>query len=126
VPQKLQPLNFGSVARPRLGTFLTGERSMPAVRIFGEEELFMAQAQRIPQDPTDPSTSVDQLKSELSNLASTVQRLASEQFGGAAGAVQEQATQKVNDLEAAIRRNPTQAAAIAAGVGFLVGLILRR
>lgn len=86
----------------------------------------MAQAQRIPNDPTDPSTGVEQVKSELANLASTVQKLASEQFGSAAGAVQEQAAQKVGDLEAAIRRNPTQAAAIAAGVGFLVGLILRR
>ncbi len=86
----------------------------------------MAQAQRLPNDPTEPSASIDQLKTELLSLASTVKQLASDQFGDAAGAVQDQASAKVNDLEAAIRRNPTQAAAIAAGLGFVVGLILRR
>lgn len=86
----------------------------------------MAQAQRLPNDPTDPQASVDQLKAELSHLASTVQKLATEQFGQAAGAVQDRAAEKVSDLEAAIRRSPTQAAAIAAGLGFVVGLILRR
>lgn len=86
----------------------------------------MAQTQRLPNDPTDPSASVEQLKTELSSLASTVKQLAADQFGDAAGAVQDQAVAKVNDLEAAIRRNPTQAAAIAAGLGLVVGLILRR
>ncbi len=86
----------------------------------------MAQPQPMPHDPTDPTASIDRLKSELSNLASTVQSLATDQFGSAAGAMQDQAAAKVHELEAAIRRNPTQAAAIAAGVGFLIGLILRR
>ena len=86
----------------------------------------MAQPQPMPHDPTDPAASIDRLKSELSNLASTVQSLATDQFGSAAGAMQDQAATKVHELEAAIRRNPTQAAAIAAGVGFVIGLILRR
>ena len=87
----------------------------------------MAQAQRNPDNrTTDEPVSVDTLKSDLSNLATTVQKLASEQFGTTAGQVQDQAAQKVNDLEGAIRRNPTQAAAIAAGVGFLIGLVLTR
>ena len=83
----------------------------------------MAQVQR---NAPDAPVSVDTLKAELTHLASTVQQLATDQFGAAAGAMQDQATAKVNDLEAAIRRNPTQAAAIAAGIGFAIGLILRR
>ena len=87
----------------------------------------MAQPQRFGSERSaqDPAT-VDDLKAELSQLASTVQKLATDQFGTAAGAMQEQASLKVNDLEAAIRKNPTQAAAVAAGVGFLIGLILTR
>ena len=34
--------------------------------------------------------------------------------------------EKLGDVEAAIRRNPSQAAMIAAGIGFVVGLILSR
>ena len=40
--------------------------------------------------------------------------------------VQDKAMEKLGDVEAAIRRNPSQAAAIAAGIGFVVGLILSR
>jgi ElaB/YqjD/DUF883 family membrane-anchored ribosome-binding protein len=40
--------------------------------------------------------------------------------------VQDKAMEKVGDLEATIRRNPTQSALIAAGVGFVLGLILSR
>ena len=87
----------------------------------------MAQLQRSTDDrATNEPVTVDTLKSDISNLASTVQKLASDQFGSTAGQVQDQAAQKVNDLEAAIRRNPTQAAAVAAGVGFLIGLVLTR
>ncbi len=87
----------------------------------------MAQLQRSADDHAkDENVTVETLKSDISNLASTVQKLASEQFGAAAGQVQDQAVEKVNDLESAIRRNPTQSAAVAAGVGFLVGLLLTR
>ena len=79
----------------------------------------MAQVQR---NAPDASASADTLKGELNQLASSVQQLAADQIG----ALQHQASAKVNDLEAAIRRNPTQAAAIAAGIGFAIGLILRR
>lgn len=91
------------------------------------EEISMAQTQRFSTEraSNEPAT-IDTLKAELSHLASTVQQLATDQFGTAAGAVQEKAAGTVNDLEVAIRRNPTQAAAIAAGAGFLLGLILRR
>jgi len=39
---------------------------------------------------------------------------------------QQVATEKLGDLETAIRRNPLRAAAIAAGVGFVLALIARR
>ena len=74
----------------------------------------------------DKPVTVETLKTDLSNLATTVQKMASDQLGTAAGQVQDQAAQKVSDLEAAIRRNPTQAAVIAAGAGFLIGLVLTR
>jgi ElaB/YqjD/DUF883 family membrane-anchored ribosome-binding protein len=48
-----------------------------------------------------------------------VKRLATEQ-------VQDKAKETLGDIEAAIRRNPTQGALIAAGVGFVVGLLLTR
>ena len=40
--------------------------------------------------------------------------------------VQDKAKEKISDVEAAIRRNPSQAALIAAGIGFVFGLILSR
>jgi ElaB/YqjD/DUF883 family membrane-anchored ribosome-binding protein len=87
----------------------------------------MAQPHRLGSERSaqDPVT-VDDLKSELSQLASTVQKLAADQFGEAAEAAQQQAANKVSDLEVAIRKNPTQAAAVAAGIGFLIGLVLTR
>ncbi len=59
------------------------------------------------------------LRTDIANLAESVKRLATEQ-------VQERAMEKLGDVEAAIRRNPSQAALIATGVGFVLGLILSR
>ena len=75
--------------------------------------------------PSSPDT-VETLKSDLSKLSETVKALAGEQFGSAVEQAQTKAATTVTDLESAIRKNPTQAAAIAAGVGFLVGLVLTR
>lgn len=87
----------------------------------------MAQNYKSASDTSNAgSVTVDTLKDELSNLAATVQTLASEQFGSTAAQVQQTAATKVSDLEAAIRKSPTQAAAIAVGMGFLVGLMLTR
>ncbi len=85
----------------------------------------MAQMQRIGGEDSS-NNKVEALKMELGNLASTVKSLASEKMGSTASDVQDKAARKMNDLEAAIRRSPTQAAVMAAGVGFLVGLILTR
>ncbi len=69
---------------------------------------------------------VDSLRSDIANLASSVSKLASEKVGSAVGDAQAAAEQKLGDLESVIRKNPTQSAMIAAGVGFLFGLILSR
>jgi ElaB/YqjD/DUF883 family membrane-anchored ribosome-binding protein len=69
---------------------------------------------------------VTALREDIASLADSVKRLAAEQIGTSVEDVQDKAMEKVGDVEAAIRRNPTQAALIAAGVGFLVGLVLSR
>jgi ElaB/YqjD/DUF883 family membrane-anchored ribosome-binding protein len=74
----------------------------------------------------DVSDNVTALREDISNLAESVKRLATEQIGTSVGDVQDKAMEKVGDLEALIRRNPSQSALIAAGVGFVVGLILAR
>lgn len=79
-----------------------------------------------PREEVSEDVTVETLKADINQLASTVQKLAAEQIGTTAGMVQERAQERISDLEAAIRRNPAQAAAIAAGAGFVVGLILTR
>ena len=65
---------------------------------------------------------IEALKSDLANLSDTVRKQASRGIDQA----QERAAEKVEDLEAQIRKNPIQATAIAAGIGFLIGAILSR
>ncbi len=85
-------------------------------------------------DPSSPSRTaagdvednVAALRADISNLSESVKRLAKEQLGATAEEVQAKAKDKLGDLEAAIRRNPSQAALIAAGMGLLLGLILSR
>jgi ElaB/YqjD/DUF883 family membrane-anchored ribosome-binding protein len=69
---------------------------------------------------------VTALRQDIASLAESVKRLAAEQIGSSVEEVQDKAMEKVSDLEAAIRRNPSQSALIAAGIGFVVGLILAR
>ena len=74
----------------------------------------------------DPADSYDALKGDIANLADSVKRLATEHMGSAVEGAQDQAKQRLGDIEKSIRKNPTQAALIAAGVGFLVGLVVTR
>ncbi len=69
---------------------------------------------------------IDALRSDIASLANSVSKLAGETLGSAASDVQAVAGERLGDIETAIRRNPTQAALIAVGVGFLAGLILTR
>ncbi len=66
------------------------------------------------------------IRSDLSQLAESVRNLAADGLGTSVEGIQAKATEKISEAEKAIRRNPTQAALIAAGVGFLVGLIMIR
>lgn len=75
---------------------------------------------------TTSPDSVETLKAELSKVSETVKAMASEQFGAAAEKAQVKAAATVTDLEVAIRKNPTQAAVMAAGLGFVIGLVLTR
>ncbi len=69
---------------------------------------------------------VQALRDDIASLAESVKRLASEQLGSSVEDLQGKAKEKVGDIESAIRRNPSQAALIAAGIGFVFGLILSR
>lgn len=69
---------------------------------------------------------VTALREDIASLADSVKRLAAEQIGTSVEDVQDKATEKLGDLEAAIRRHPSQSALIAAGIGFVVGLIMAR
>ena len=78
---------------------------------------------RLPPDPTD---SYEALKSDLSQLGESVKKLVSENMGSAVSGAQQQFEQQLGGVEQSVRKNPIQAAAIAAGVGFLVGLVITR
>jgi ElaB/YqjD/DUF883 family membrane-anchored ribosome-binding protein len=74
----------------------------------------------------DVGDNVAALRADIADLADSVKRLAAEQIGSSVEDVQDKAMEKLGDVEAAIRRNPSQAAMIAAGIGFVVGLVLSR
>ncbi len=78
------------------------------------------------QAASDVGDNVQALREDISSLAESVKRLATEQLGSSVEDLQDKAKEKVSDVEAAIRRNPSQAALIAAGIGFVFGLILSR
>jgi ElaB/YqjD/DUF883 family membrane-anchored ribosome-binding protein len=65
---------------------------------------------------------IDAIRADLQNLTSTVGRIASKQVNRA----QDKALDAANEAEAAIRRNPLSAVAIAVGLGFLFGVFTRR
>ncbi len=69
---------------------------------------------------------VGKLKNDIANLADSVRKLASEKVGTTAEDVQVKAQEKLGELESMIRRNPSQSALVAAGIGFVMGLILTR
>lgn len=69
---------------------------------------------------------VDTLRSDIASLAASVSQLATDKVGTATEDAKSMAKDKLNDVESAIRKNPTQAALIAVGVGFAIGLLLSR
>ena len=73
-------------------------------------------------NPEDLASQIEAIRAELQNLTSTVSRVASQQMSRA----QEMALDTARDAEDSIRRNPFTAVAIAAGLGFLLGVFTRR
>ena len=65
---------------------------------------------------------IDAIRTDMQNLTSTVSRIANTQMGRA----QDKAKETAQEAEEAIKRNPLQAVAIAAGLGFLFGVFTRR
>jgi ElaB/YqjD/DUF883 family membrane-anchored ribosome-binding protein len=74
------------------------------------------------RDADDLANQVDAIRADLQNLTSTVGRIANKQISRA----QDKAIETASEAEEAIRRNPLQAVAIAAGLGFLFGVFTRR
>jgi ElaB/YqjD/DUF883 family membrane-anchored ribosome-binding protein len=75
-----------------------------------------------PRDADELANQVDAIRADLQNLSSTVGRIANKQINRA----QDKAMETAYEAEEAIRRNPLQAVAIAAGLGFLFGVFTRR
>ena len=85
------------------------DAEMPAHHALGEEIEAIAKH-------------VASLRTDIEGLAGSIAEAGThqaERFEDAAG-------EAVNALEAAVRRNPSAAVGIALGIGFLVGVVLRR
>jgi len=74
------------------------------------------------KDAEDLNAQLEAIRADMQNLSSTVSGIASKQMNRA----QDMAMDKKQDAEEAIKRNPLQAVAIAAGLGFLFGVFTRR
>jgi ElaB/YqjD/DUF883 family membrane-anchored ribosome-binding protein len=74
----------------------------------------------------DVKDDIDALRSDISNLANSVSKLASDKFGTVVSDAETMAGQRLGDVESMIRKSPTQSALIAVGIGFLFGLVLTR
>lgn len=70
----------------------------------------------------DISVQIETLKSEFSDLAGKVAMAAKEQ----AGELQHAAADQTQELRKTIRANPMQATLVAAGIGFIFGLLMTR
>jgi ElaB/YqjD/DUF883 family membrane-anchored ribosome-binding protein len=74
------------------------------------------------RDAQDLASQIDAIRADMQNLTSTVSKIANKQINRA----QNKAVETAQDAEEAIKRNPLQAVAIAAGLGFLFGVFTRR
>ena len=74
------------------------------------------------RDADDLANQIDAIRAEIQSLTSTVSRVANKQINRA----QDKAMETAQEAEEAIRRNPLAAVGIAAGLGFLFGVLTRR
>jgi ElaB/YqjD/DUF883 family membrane-anchored ribosome-binding protein len=65
---------------------------------------------------------IDAIKSEMQNISATMGRIAEKGMNRA----QDKAVETKESAEEAIKQNPLQAIAIAAGLGLLIGILTRR
>jgi ElaB/YqjD/DUF883 family membrane-anchored ribosome-binding protein len=73
-------------------------------------------------DTYELADQITRIREELQSLTSTVGRIAGKQLGRTQDTVRETA----NQVDTAIRQNPLSALAIAAALGFLIGVFTRR
>jgi ElaB/YqjD/DUF883 family membrane-anchored ribosome-binding protein len=74
------------------------------------------------RDVEDLNEQIEAIRADIQSLTSTVGRIANKQLNRA----QDKALDAANEAEAAIKRNPLSAIAIAVGLGFLFGVFTRR
>ena len=74
------------------------------------------------KETQDLAAQMEAIRADMQNLTSTVGRIAGKQVNRA----QNKAMETKEDAEEAIKSNPLQAVAIAAGLGFLFGVFTRR
>ena len=72
--------------------------------------------------PNRSGTGTSSASRQVNDLANTAQ----DKFNETVEQAQNLAQEQFDKLEAGIRRNPLQAAAIAAGIGFVLALVARR
>lgn len=71
---------------------------------------------------TDLAEQIETLRSGIQSLASTVERIAEEQLPHA----RSKAREAFNEAEDVLKRNPLAVVAIVLGLGFLIGVFMRR
>jgi len=108
-------------------TAISGRRTQLEGKIQERYGYAKSQARKEIEDwyrSTEPylADEIDDIRTEIQSLASSVGRLANKQIDRA----QVRATEAARDVEAAITRNPFTAIAIAVGLGFLFGVFTRR
>ena len=108
-------------------TAISGRRTQLEGKIQERYGYAKSQARKEIEDwyrSTEPylADEIDDIRTEIQSLASSVGRLANKQIDRA----QVRATEAAHDVEAAITRNPLTAIAIAVGLGFLFGVFTRR
>jgi len=74
------------------------------------------------READDLAAQIEAIRADMQNLTSTVSRIGSAQMNRA----QDKAKETAQEAQEAIKRNPLQAVAIAAGLGFLFGVFTRR
>lgn len=82
--------------------------------------------ENVQQSAEDIAANFAALRSDIGRLTDSVSKLAAEELGTTVDDLNAKASAQITAAERAIRKNPTQAALIAAGVGFIVGLIMIR